>query len=73
MHKAITHHLSVNAKPVPSVKAVVLPQPTTLSFIVFPYDILWYGISLWPLQVSCAGPAPSQLLMLSQRLAGTTA
>ena len=27
------------------------------------HDVLWYGISLWLVQVSCPGHAPSQLLV----------
>ena len=39
------------------------PWPTLLSFIVFSHDVIWYGISLWPVWVSCPRSAPLHLLV----------
>ena len=34
------------------------PPPSKL----LPHDVIWYGISLWPVSVSCPNSVPSQLL-----------
>jgi len=39
---------------------------TTLPVFIAEHDAVWYGISLWPICVSCAGCVPSQLLAYSQ-------
>ena len=64
MHSAIAHQLLTNVQPVPEQRAAT-PRPTPSSFIVH-HDVTWYGISLWPVWVSCPGCVPSQLLVYCQ-------
>ena len=64
MHKAIAHHPLTDAQPVPEQWAAT-PWLTPTSFIV-QHDIIWYGISLWPVGVSCPGCVPFHLLVHSQ-------
>ena len=64
MHNAIAHHPLTNAQPVPEPQAAT-PWPTPPSFIV-QHDVIWYGISLWPVWVSCLCCVPSQLLVPPQ-------
>lgn len=59
MYNATVHPLA-NAQP-------MLQQEMDFSsqlspHLYFEHDALWYGISLWPVKVSCPGHAPSQLL-----------
>ena len=57
MHNAIAHHLLTDAR------AAIHPSRPTLPSLYTEHDILWYGISLWLVRVSCPGRAPSQLLV----------
>ena len=57
MHNAIAHHPLTDAR-----AAIGTSRPTPPSLYT-EHDILWYRISLWLVQVSCAGCAPSQLLV----------
>lgn len=41
------------------------------SFIV-PHDVMWDGVTLWPVLVSCAGSVPSWLLVLPIALTSRT-
>ena len=56
MHNAIAHHLLTDAR------AAICPSQPTPPGLHTGHDVLWYGISLWLVQVSCPGYAPSQLL-----------
>ena len=56
MHNAIAHHLLTDAR-----AAIHASQPTP-PCLYTGHDVLWYGISLWRVRVSCPGSAPSQLL-----------
>ena len=55
MHNA--HHLLTDAQ------AAICPSWPTAPSLYTGHDILWYGILLWLVQVSCPGRAPSQLLV----------
>ena len=56
MRKAIAHDQPADAQPVPTA-----PTANSSSFII-PHDIVWSGMSLWPVWVSCpSGSVPSQL------------
>ena len=59
MHDAIAHHLPTDAQPVPEQRP---PRPASPSLCT-EHDVTWYGMSLWPVWVSCPGCAPSQLLV----------
>ena len=56
MHNAIAHH------PLTDARAAIRPSQPTPPSLYTGHDVLWYGISLWLVQVSCPGYAPSQLL-----------
>ena len=56
MHNAIAHH------PLTDVQAAIRPSWPTPPSLYTEHDVLWYGIPLWLVQVSCPGYAPSQLL-----------
>ena len=59
MHNAIAHHPLTNAQPVPEQRL-----PASFSPILYTeHDVIWYGISLWPVWVSCPGCVPSQRLV----------
>ena len=62
MHNAIAHH------PLTDARATIRPSPPTPPCLYTGHDVPWCGISLWLVQVSCSGSAPSQLL--AQLLAG---
>ena len=57
MPTAIAHHLLTDAR-----IAIRLSQPTPPSLYTG-HDVIWCGISLWPVWVSCPGCVPSQLLV----------
>ena len=57
MHNAIAHHLLTDAR------AAIRPSWPTPPSLYTGHDVPWYGISLWLVQVSCPGYAPSQLLV----------
>ena len=57
MHNAIAHHTLTDAR------AAICPSWPTPPSLYTEHDVLWYGISLWLVQVSCPGYAPSQLLV----------
>ena len=57
MHNAIAHHPLTNAQ------AEIHPSQPTPPCLYTGHYILWYGISLSLVQVSCPGYAPSQLLV----------
>ena len=57
MRNAIAHHLPTDAQLVPKQQSAPLPSLYT------EHDIIWYGISLWPVGVSCPGCIPFQLLV----------
>lgn len=63
MRSETAHYLLTNTQPIP-VQLYPLPQPTT------PYKLLsmmpCYGISLWPIWVTCPVCVPSQLLVRPQ-------
>jgi len=63
MHNAISHHLQNNAQPVPRQQ---LPPPANSPSFTVQCDIVWYGIPLRPVWVSCPGCVPSQLLVHPQ-------
>ena len=56
MHNAIAHH------PLTDARAGIRPSQPAPPCLYTGHDIPWYGISLWLVQVSCPGYAPSQLL-----------
>ena len=56
MHNAIAHH------PLTDARAAIRPSRPTTPSLYTERDVLWYGISLWLVRVSCPGSAPSQLL-----------
>lgn len=60
MHNAIAHHSLAGAPPVPEQSAPASFPPS----LYIERDVVWYGISLWPVGVSCAACAPSQFLLL---------
>ncbi len=60
MFKAIAHCSPNNAQLVP-------PQPTP-PLLLF----IWYGMSLWPVCLSCPGSVSSDFLVPPQLLAGRT-
>ena len=50
-------------------------SPLLPSFLLPPalyaeHDVIWYGVSLWSVGVSCPGCVPSQLLVHPSLLAG---
>ena len=57
MHNA--HHPPTDAQPVPE----QWPPASFPPSLYTGHDVLWYGISLWPVWVSCPGCVPSQLLV----------
>ena len=57
MHNAIAHHPLTNAP------AVIRPSWPALPCLYTGHDVIWYGIPLWVVRVSCPGYAPSQLLV----------
>ena len=57
MHNAIAHH------PLTDARAVIRPSRATPPSLYTEHDVLWYGISLWLVRLSCPGCAPSQLLV----------
>ena len=59
MHNRIAHHLLTGAQPVPELRCPLANFPSLYTG----HDIIWYGILLWPVWVSCPGYAPSQLLV----------
>jgi len=64
VHKAIAHHPPTKALTVPEQQ--LSPWPTSLRLMFFSYDVKWYGISIWSIQISCPGSVPSQLLVPPQ-------
>ena len=54
---AVAHHPLTDAR-----AAICLSRPTP-PHLYTEHDVLWCGISLWLLRVSCPGYAPSQLLV----------
>ena len=56
MHNAIAHHLLTDAR-----AAIRTCWPAAPSLYT-EHDVLWYGIFLWLVWVSCPGCVPSQLL-----------
>ena len=58
MYNAIAHHPLTNAKPVPKQQSLPHGQLPHLYT-----EHTGYGISLWPIWISCLGCAPSQLLV----------
>ena len=56
MHNAIAHH------PLTDARAAIRPSQPTAPHLYTEHGVLWYGIPLWLVQVSCPGSAPSQLL-----------
>lgn len=56
MHNTIASHLLLDAQP-------ILEQWWASPSFHTLYDVFWYGMSLWPLWVSCHGCAPSQPLV----------
>ena len=57
MHNAIAHH------PLTDAPAAIRPSQPTPPSLYTGHDVIWYGISLWPVWVSCPGGVPSQLLV----------
>lgn len=57
MHSTSAHYTLIDAQPA-SEQQQPLSQLLSLSQLL-QEDALWYGISLWTVQVSCPGPAPS--------------
>ena len=55
-YNAVTHHLLSDAR-------AVIPAPANSPSLYTGHEVLWYGISLWLVRVSCPGHAPSQLLV----------
>ena len=55
MHNAIAHH------PLTDAQAAIRPSRPTPPSLYTEHDILWHGIPLWLVQVSCPSYAPSQL------------
>ena len=62
MHNAIAHHLLTDAQSVPEQWPLASFPPSLYT----EHDIIWYGISLWPVGVSCPGCVLSQLLVPPQ-------
>ena len=56
MHNAIAHH------PLTDARAAIRATRPTPPCLYTGHDVLWYGIPLWLVRVSCPGYAPSQLL-----------
>ena len=58
MHNAIAHHplTDIEQRSTPSGQ-----RPPV--YIHAEHDVLWYGVALWLVRVSCPGRAPSQLLV----------
>ena len=63
MHNTIAYHSLTEAQTVPEQRCVLGHLPPSL---YAEHDVLWCGISLWPVWVSCPGCAPSQLLVHPQ-------
>lgn len=63
MQKAIAYHQETNVDPVPKQQPFWKSLP--LSFIAEHY-IIWYGIFLWSIWVSCPKCVPSQSLIHPQ-------
>ena len=61
VHNAIAHHSPTDAQLVPEQRSA--PPGQLLSSLYTGHDIIWYGIFLWPVWVSCPGCVPSQLLV----------
>lgn len=53
MHNALVHHSITDVQPVP------------LSFYI-KHGVLWHGVALWSIQVSCPVYVSSQLLVALQ-------
>ena len=68
MYSAIGHHPLADAHPVS--KQQQPPPASSLQFYSFSHDVVWYGVSLWPLWVSCPGYVPSQLPVPASPCAG---
>lgn len=47
---------------------VTCPANSWPSCFFFLHDVMWYGISLWTVKVSCLGSVPSQHLMSASSL-----
>lgn len=67
MHSIIAHHPLTDAQPASKQELPPSQFPTVYQglglFFFFPLVVKWYGISLWPGQVSCPASMPSQLLV----------
>lgn len=55
MHTTVAHHPLTNAQPI--LKQLL----ANFSQFIYRDDVLWYETSFLPVQVTCAGHAPSQL------------
>ena len=60
VHNAIAHHSLTDAQLVPEPRS---PLPASSPSLYSGHDVIWYGIALWPVWVSCPGCVPSQLLV----------
>ena len=57
MQNATAHH------PLTDARAAICPSYPAPPSLYTGHDVLWYGIALWLVGVSCPGCAPSQLLV----------
>ena len=61
MHNAIAHHSLTDAQLVPEQRSA--PPGQLPPSLYTGHDVIWYGISLWPVWVSCPGGVRSQALV----------
>lgn len=59
-----TSHGQTRCPASPTAK-VTMEELSAANFIA-EHDVIWHGIALWPVQISCPSAAPSQLLAHSQ-------
>jgi len=69
MYNAIAHHPKPNAQPVPEQRSLT---PGQLPPLYTEHDVIWYGISLGLVWVSCPGCVPSQPLVKINSLPAQT-
>ena len=66
MHDSTAHRLLTDAQPVPELRSPDPSQHThthTHTRFYTEHDVLWHGIPLWLVWVSCTGCVPSQFLV----------
>ena len=62
MHNTVAHHPLTNAQPIPKPQCPLADFPSLYTG----HDVVWCGIRLWLVWVSCPGCVPSQFLVRSQ-------